>query len=98
MAAYDPPFTLTEKMLAQVIAIAEKIGRISNYRSFETRPHLRKNNRIRSVYSSLAIEANSLSMDEVRSVINGKTVIGPFRPQPFQCAPPSMPQVVVSWN
>ena len=77
MERYIPPFTVTIQMLMQVTEIAEKIGKISNYHSFETKPHLRKNNRIRSVWSSVAIEANSLSLDEVRSVINGKTVIGP---------------------
>ena len=77
MERYVPPFTVTLQMMKQVAEIAEKIGKISNYRSFETKPHLRRNNRIRSVWSSVAIEANSLSLDEVRSVINGKTVIGP---------------------
>ena len=60
-----------------VAQVAEKTGRISNYHAFEARPHLRRNNRIRSIHSSLAIEANSLSLDEVRSVISGKTVVGP---------------------
>ena len=77
MERYVPPFTVTIRMLMQVTEIAEKIGRISNYRSFEAKPHLRRNNRIRSVWSSVAIEANSLSLDDVRNVINGKTVIGP---------------------
>ena len=77
MERYVPPFTVTIQMMKQVAEIAEKIGKISNYHSFETKPHLRRNNRIRSVWSSVAIEANSLSLDEVRSVINGKTVIGP---------------------
>ena len=77
MERYVPPFTVTIQMMKQVAEIAEKIGKIRNYHSFETKPHLRRNNRIRSVWSSVAIEANSLSLDEVRSVINGKTVIGP---------------------
>ena len=64
-------------MLTLVAEIAEKTGKITSYRSFETKPYLRRNNRIRSIHSSLAIETNSLSLDEVRSVINGKTVIGP---------------------
>lgn len=42
----------------------------------EARPHLRKNNRIESIHSSLKIEANSLSLGQVRDVINGKTVLG----------------------
>lgn len=77
MGRYAPPFSITNQMLTAVARIAEKTGRISNYHSFEARPHLRRNNRIRSIHSSLAIEANSLSLDEVRSVISGKTVVGP---------------------
>ena len=77
MERYMPPFTITNQMLMLVAEIAEKTGNISNFHSFETKPHLRRNNRIRSIHSSLAIEANSLSLDEVRSVISGKTVIGP---------------------
>lgn len=73
----EPPFTITNKMLMLVAQIAEKTGRISNYRAFESKPHLRRNNRIRSIHSSLAIEANSLSLDEVKGVIAGKTVLGP---------------------
>ncbi len=74
---YEPPFTITNRMLTLVAEIAEKTGRISNYRTFESKPHLRRNNRIRSIHSSLAIEANSLSLDEVKGVIAGKTVLGP---------------------
>ena len=74
---YQPPFHITNRTLIQVASIAEKVGRISNYNTFESKPHLRRNNRIRSIHSSLAIEANSLSLDEVRDVLGGQTVIGP---------------------
>lgn len=74
---YQPPFTITNRMLMLVAQISEKTGRISNYRDFESKPHLRRNNRIHSIHSSLAIEANSLSIDEVKGVIAGKTVYGP---------------------
>ena len=77
MEQYQPPFHITNQMLTAAARIAEKAGRLSLYRSLETRPYLRRNNRIRSVHSSLAIEANSLSPEDVRSVIGGKTVIGP---------------------
>lgn len=77
MERYEPPYHITNTMLALVAEIAEKTGRIASYRSFEAKPHLRRNNRIRSIHSSLAIEASSLSMDEVKGVIDGKTVIGP---------------------
>ena len=79
MEKYTPQFSITNTMLTLVAEIAEKTGRITSYRSFETKPHLQRNNRIRSIHSSLAIEANSLSLDEVKSVINGKTVIGPAK-------------------
>ncbi len=79
MSGYTPPFTITNKMLSLVSTISEKIGNISSYNNFESKPHLRKNNRIKSIYSSLAIEANSLSLSEVRDVINGHLVLGPQR-------------------
>ena len=77
MERYVPPFSLSNQMLMLVAEIAEKTGSISNFHAFESKPHLRRNNRIRSIHSSLAIEANSLSLDEVKGVINGKMVIGP---------------------
>ena len=77
MDRYEPPFTITSRMLALTARTAEKVGRITGLRSYEARPYLRRNNRIRSIHSSLAIEANSLSLDEVRSVINGQPVAGP---------------------
>lgn len=76
MTGYQPPYTISDEMLCRVAAISEKIERIGGRHLLDARPHLRKNNRIRSIHSSLAIEANSLSLPEVRDVINGKTVIG----------------------
>ena len=76
MGNYSPPYTITDQMLGIVSDISEKVGRITGYRELESRPHLRKNNRIRSVHSSLKIEANSLSLTEVRDVINGHLVLG----------------------
>ncbi len=73
---YKPPFTITNYMLNKSISITEKIGKINSYNSLKRMPTLRKNNRIRSIHSSLAIEANSLSLDNVRDVINNKIVIG----------------------
>ena len=77
MNKYVPPFTITNKMLDYVSSIMEKIGKLDNYTNFNKMPILRRNNRIKSIHSSLAIEANSLSLDQVKDVINGKTVIGP---------------------
>ena len=74
---YKPSFTISNPVLSRAISIAEKLGKIETYHSLRRMPILRRNNRIRSIHSSLAIEANSLSLDEVRDVISGKIVIGP---------------------
>ena len=76
MDAYTPPFELTNEILLLVSSIAEKIGRINATASLETKPHLRRNNRIQSIHSSLKIEANSLTLGQVRDVLNGRTVLG----------------------
>lgn len=76
MGDYKPPFTITNEILSYASSISEKIGRITATSNLETKPHLRKNNRIKSIHSSLKIEANSLSLGQVREVINGKTVLG----------------------
>lgn len=76
MVDYQPPFTITNKILSYVSSISEKIGRMTATGHLEAKPHLRKNNRIRSIHSSLKIEANSLSLGQVRDVINGKSVLG----------------------
>ena len=76
MADYTPTFTITNTMLDCVASISEKIGKMSALKNLEAKPHLRKNNRIRSIYSSLRIEANSLSIGQVRDVISGQLVLG----------------------
>ena len=72
-----PPFTISNKMLSLSISITEKITSINQYQSLKRMPILRRNTRIKSVHASLAIEANLLSIDEVRDVISGKAVLGP---------------------
>lgn len=76
MGDYRPPFIITNKILSFVSSISEKIGRITATGNLESKPYLRRNNRIKSIHSSLKIEANSLSLGQVRDVINGKIVLG----------------------
>lgn len=76
MGEYKPPFTITNKILSYVSSISEKIGRITATNNLEAKPHLRRNNRIKPIHSSLKIEANSLTLEQVRDVINGKAVLG----------------------
>ena len=63
-------------MFYWVSEISVKVNRLTYNGTPETRPHLRKNNWIRSVYFSLAIEADSLSLGQVKDVINNKIVFG----------------------
>lgn len=72
MEKYKLSFTITNEILSQAASISEKIGQFTAISNPETRPHLRKNNRIKSIHSSLKIEANSLSLGQVRDVINGR--------------------------
>ena len=77
MEKYEPPFVLTNEIMNLVSTIMEKIGKINVFNELDKLPILRKQNRIRSIHSSCAIEANSLSFDQVNDVINGKDVVGP---------------------
>ncbi|MBQ9013597.1 MAG: Fic family protein [Bacilli bacterium] len=77
MDNYIPPFDITNIMLDRISSIMKKIGKLDNYKDLNKMPVLRRNNRIRSIHSSLAIEANSLSFDQVKDIIDGKKVIGP---------------------
>ena len=77
MSNYIPPYEISNTMLEYVSSIMEKVGKLSNYTNLNKMPVLRRNNRIKSIHSSLAIEANSLSLNQVKDVINGKIVLGP---------------------
>lgn len=70
----NPPFTITNTMLNQIVAISQNIGQLSM--AYERQLHLRKNHRLRSIQASLAIENNSLSLEQVSDIIDGKRVLG----------------------
>lgn len=70
-----PPYNITDKMLDYVSRIMKKVGKI-DYINLNKQSELRKQNRINSIHSSLAIENNPLSLNQVKDVINGKMVIG----------------------
>ena len=76
MEKYIPPYRITDKILDYVSKIMEKIGEINSYINLNRMPELRKQNRINSIHSSLAIENNQLSFFQVEDVINGRMVIG----------------------
>lgn len=74
---YVPPFTMTEEIMNMVIEAGELVGRITAHDHLSTNPKLRRENRIRTIYSSLAIEQNTLTIDQVTDVIDGKRVLAP---------------------
>ena len=74
---YTPPFTLTDEVLHLVSEISEQIGTLNALLGERTpSPMLRKENQIKTIHSSLAIEHNSLSLQQVTDVIDGKHVLG----------------------
>lgn len=77
MDKYIPPYDITEEMLELASEITENLGRLSNISDLEKLPRLRRVNRIKSIQSSLAIENNTLSLEQVTDVIDGKHVLGP---------------------
>ena len=74
---YVPPYTVTNTIISFVAEISEQIGAITIKNETALSPQLRRENRIRSIHSSLAIENNSLSLEQVTDLINGKRVLGP---------------------
>ena len=76
MSEYKPPFHMTDKITNLVAAISEQVGRITVLSHGNLNPHLRKENRIRTIHSSLAIEHNSLSLEQVTAILNGKRILG----------------------
>lgn len=77
MAYKDLPFRITSGILSSVASITEAVGRFSSVEKISSNLMLRKDNRIKSIYSSLAIEQNSLTLDQVTALLEGKRVIGP---------------------
>lgn len=71
-----PPFEITNAMIDSVAEIAELVGKLTTSR-LSGSPTLRRANRIRTIHGSLAIEQNTLSLEQVTAVLNGKPVLAP---------------------
>lgn len=76
---YTPPFTISAHAINLIAEISGQIERYAIRLEQSDAMKLRKANRIRTIHSSLAIEGNTLSEDEVKDIIEGKTVIAPLR-------------------
>lgn len=77
MRNQKPPFEITNQMIDYVAEIAELVGKLSAVSSLFINPTLRRSNRIRTIHGSLAIEQNTLSLEQVTAVLNGKHVLAP---------------------
>ena len=73
---YKPPFEITSKIIELISNISEKIGEINYLQDNPYHIRLRKENRIKTIHSSLAIENNSLSLKQITAIIEGKHVLG----------------------
>ncbi len=72
----NPPFSITPRILGDIGRIERLIGRVEGLHEPKPQPYLRKSNRVRTVQGSLAIEGNTLDLEQVTALIEGKVVIG----------------------
>lgn len=73
----NPPYQLTHEILRYIASISEKIGQINAKMLDKPAPKLRKENRIKTIHSSLGIEGNTLTIDQITALLEGEKVIGP---------------------
>ena len=72
-----PPYDITPKILKFIASISEKIGEVNAHYLSKQSPQLRKQNRIKTIQSSLQIEGNTLTEEQITALIENKKVIGP---------------------
>ena len=74
--SYEPPFIITARSINLISEISEKLGMLTAYSENPLHVELRRANRIKTIHSSLAIENNSLSIEQITAIIEGKRVLG----------------------
>ncbi|MBS1649967.1 MAG: Fic family protein [Bacteroidetes bacterium] len=72
-----PPYEITSIILKFITSISEKIGEVNAKYLIKTNPTLRKQNQIKTIHSSLSIEGNTLTEEQITAIIENKRVIGP---------------------
>ena len=72
-----PPYKITEKIVALVASISEKIGEINATHLYKPATELRKKNRIKTIQSSLEIEGNTLTEEQITALLENKRVLAP---------------------
>lgn len=75
---YKPfPYQILPGILDKLTSVAEHVGKLEGMNLLKPLPKLRRKNRIRTVQSSLSIEGNTLSLDQVTALLDEKRIIGP---------------------
>ncbi|SHK74702.1 Fic family protein [Chryseobacterium polytrichastri] len=74
-----PPYIITDKILELVVSISEKIGEINANHLYKPTTELRKKNRIKTIQSSLEIEGNTLSEEQITALLENKRIIAPAK-------------------
>ncbi|MBW6481596.1 MAG: Fic family protein [Vicingaceae bacterium] len=72
-----PPYKITGKILKLIASISEKIGAVNAAHLNKPPTELRKKNRIKTIHSSLEIEGNTLTIEQITAIIENKKVVGP---------------------
>lgn len=72
-----PPYDITPEILKLIASISEKLGEINATFLDKPSPTLRKQNKIKTIHSSLKIEGNTLTEEQITSLLENKRVIGP---------------------
>jgi Fic family protein len=76
---YSPPYNVTPAIISLIARISEHIGRISALDDVSKKLRLRRTNQIRTIQGSLAIEGNTLSIEQITAIMEGKRIIAPPR-------------------
>lgn len=72
-----PPYEITTQILKYITSISEKIGEVNAKYLIKTNPTLRKQNQIKTIHSSLSIEGNTLTEEQITAILENKRVVGP---------------------
>lgn len=77
LSLMKPPYQITSQILLLISSISQKIGEVNASYLIKNNPQLRKQNQIKTIHSSLSIEGNTLSEDQITAILENKRVLGP---------------------
>lgn len=72
-----PPYQITEKILKLIVSVSEKLGEVNATHLYKPPTELRKKNRIKTIQSSLEIEGNTLTEEQITALLDNKRVLAP---------------------